>query len=193
MDRDSTQSILPHHKPKPKNSQVPENCSQVLPHATEQGIELVTERALQVVPAEPSIHFHMPNDGFNRIAPSQRSFESSRKRSPLATHQDFSLRHVDRMPAIALIDHAAGWHLSGQVADLLSLSRQGVAIIGISRKALHADDKITGLGGRHTHFHTKLIRFMSFAFRQTFHFRRMHTIEFAPVVTLLCEKPINAP
>lgn len=47
-----------------------EDGSQVLPHATEQGIELSPERALQVIPAEPPIRFPMPNDWFNRITPS---------------------------------------------------------------------------------------------------------------------------
>lgn len=37
---------------------MPEDGSQILPHAIEQGIKLVSERALQVVPAKPPIRFH---------------------------------------------------------------------------------------------------------------------------------------
>lgn len=82
------------------------NRSEILPDPTEQDIEFVASLALQVIPAQPAISFHMANDRFNRIAPSQRPFPRTCARASLSTDEHLGLGRIDRMPAIPLIHDA---------------------------------------------------------------------------------------
>ena len=73
-----------------------------------------------------------------------------------------------------------------QALDLLHLYSQGVAVIGISREALRADEPSTTTAHRDTHLVAKLLLLARLVLGDALHFRFMHTVDLVLVMPLLC-------
>ena len=98
--------------------------------------------------------------------------------------------HGDRavivVAAIAHVHVRFAHLLADQAFDLLHLCGQRVAVIGISGKALRADEPSAPAGDRDTHLVAELILLARLALGDALDFGFMHRVDLVLVVPLLC-------
>ena len=119
--------------------------------AGEDGVDGITVDAEQEVPPEVTIGLHVADDGLDGGAAAQLAADGGRDAAFLAGDEDLSALGFGAVAAIAAVDIGAGDGNAGDPLDLLDLAGEGVAVIGISRPALHAEKELTagcsGVGG----------------------------------------------
>ena len=119
--------------------------------AGEDGVDGITVDAEQEVSPQMAIGLHVADDGFDGCASAQLAADGGGDAAFLAGDEDPSALGFDAVAAIAAVDIGAGDGNAGDPLDLLDLAGQGVAVIGISRPALHAENELTagcsGVGG----------------------------------------------
>ena len=145
-------------------------------------VDLISSGTLQPITFQPVFVLQMSDAWFDRGAafhPSPSCFGCTSSSSLVDMHGD---RTVIVVATIAHIDvHFA--HLVGdQACDLLHLCSQSVAIVGISREALRADEPSTTTAYRDTYLVAELILLARLALGDTLDFRFMHRVDLVLVL-----------
>ena len=108
--------------------------------AGEDGVDSITFDAEQEVSAEMAIGFHVADDWLDGGAAAQLAADGGGDAALLAA--DENAGPIGVVAAIAAIDIGTGDGGAGDPLDLFDLPGQSVAVIGIARQALHAEDEL---------------------------------------------------
>ena len=149
--------------------------------AGEDGVDGITVDAEQEVSPQMAIGLHVADDGFDGGASAQLAADGGGDAAFLAGDEDPSALGFDAVAAIAAVDIGAGDGNAGDPLDLLDLAGQGVAVIGISRPALHAENELTagcgGVGGGDGDLHAEFEARPGLALADALHLGRVQGIE----------------
>ena len=149
------------------------------------GVDLISGSTLQPITFQPVFALPMSDAWLDRGAtlhPSPFCLRCTPSSSLVDMHGD---RTVIVVATIAPIDVHCAPLVGDQAFDLLHLCSQGVAVIGISREALRADEPSTTTAYRDTYLVAELLLLARLAFGDALDFRFMHTVDIVLVMPLL--------
>jgi len=111
----------------------------VVPGAAQDGVDRVTERALERVSGQASVPLHVPDGRLDGASAPDHGLERAGDATPLARAQD--AHAFDLGAAVAFVDHGCGRLVLGEDRDLLDGFVQGVAVIRVAGHGAHAHDE----------------------------------------------------
>jgi len=156
-----------------------------VPGSAQQRMDLVAQSAQKVVATQLAIRLHVPDHRLNRATPSQLPFHLRRQATFAAA--DENLRHSQLVATVAAIYKSPLDRLAGDPFHLRDRPGQGVAVVGVARFGLHAQDKVVTVGHRHTYLDPKFELLVRLAFADALHLGRVQAVELVLVLPLLVE------
>lgn len=123
-------------KPSPE---VGQDLTDVVAAGVQDGEDRVADGAFQGVAGQAAIGLHVADLGFNRASSAEVDDLLGGQPSACAADQDTGLAFV--MPPVTKIDDGKIGTLVCQDRHLLEGLLQGMAIVGVARKAAHADNE----------------------------------------------------
>ncbi len=124
-------------QPKPGPCQ---DFPEVVASAAEKSVHGVAHHTLEEVPAEQPVVLHVANLGFHGRPPAEVALESVTEPACAADEHPASFGG-DPVALVAAVHEGDFRNLAGEAFDLVQLAVKGVAIVGIVRKGLDANDE----------------------------------------------------
>ena len=131
-------------KPSPE---VGQDLADIVSAGAEHGKEGIPDGAFERAARETAVGFHVTNFGLDGAAAAEVGNQLWRQAAPRAADQDSG--PVLAMAAIAAVDDGQIRALVGQDFHLFQRRAEGMAVVGIARKAAHADHKALVQRGCH--------------------------------------------
>ena len=121
------------------SSEMGEDLSYVVSAGAEDGEEGIPDGAPQRASRQAAIGFHVTDFGLDGAAAAEVGDQLWRQAASGAADQDAGRGHA--VAAITSVDDGQIRALVGQDFQLFQRRAEGVAVVGIARKAAHADDE----------------------------------------------------
>ena len=153
-------------------------------------MQCVTQRTLQRISAQPSIHLHVPDGRLDGAASFDHGRQGSRHPSALTRSQD--LQPFDLRALVALVDDGGLGLLIGQDADLLNGLSQRVAVVRVARHAAAAHHQAFLERGGDADLHAELIGGSRLAFADAFDLGRVQRVQLVFVLGFLRQNAAHA-
>lgn len=158
--------------------------------AAEQGVDRIALHALEEVPAQEPIGFHMPDLGFDGGSASELEFEGGAE-LPGAAHEDPGSFLGHPMALVAPVDERELRDLAREPLHLVDLILQGVPVVGVLRARLDAHAEAFLVGDGEADLDPEFVGTMRLPLGDALHFGRVEAVDLRLALPLLGEDQIR--
>ena len=153
-----------------------QDLSQIVPRAAEQCVDRISLHALQEVPAQQSVGFHVADFGLDGGSPPKVALQRVPELPRAADeHPAAFLAHA--MALVSAIHKGLGRNLARQALHLIQLFVQRVPIVGIACAGANADDEALFVGHGQTDLYAELVGPVRLSLADALHFWCMQAVD----------------